>query len=83
LLGRASGNYVVMDPNMICKKAKRNRGKLAEICKNETSLLKHIEHGTSMGAQECGYQFRSRPWNCTMIRKSIRKILMKGKFNFV
>lgn len=45
-------------------------------------MSKEIIKGINMGFRECEYQFRSRRWNCTSIRKSMRKILMKGKSDF-
>lgn len=68
-----------MDPRQICKKTRKLRGKLANVCRNETALLKEVAKGVAMGASECGYQFKTRRWNCTTDRKSMRKILLKGK----
>lgn len=68
----------MMDPSTVCKKTRKVRGKLAEICRNETGLLTHITNGQRKGEKECGYQFRSRRWNCTTMRRSMKKILTKG-----
>lgn len=76
---RASGSAVILDPRMICKKNRRTRGRLAQICRNETGLLKEITKGVTLGATECAHQFRNRRWNCTTQRRSMRKILMRGK----
>ncbi|XP_396945.4 protein Wnt-6 isoform X2 [Apis mellifera] len=71
------GNQVVMDPMLICKKTRRLRGKMADICRKEPSLLKEIARGVQVGTKECQYQFRNRRWNCTTIRRSLRKILLR------
>lgn len=76
---RAAGSLVVMDPNQICRKSRRLRGKLADICRNEHALLKHITNGVLLGQRECQYQFRHRRWNCTSTRRSMRKVLLRGK----
>ncbi|KAJ0181637.1 hypothetical protein K1T71_002359 [Dendrolimus kikuchii] len=73
----ASGSAVILDPRMICKKNRRTRGRLAQICRNETGLVKEITKGVTLGATECAHQFRNRRWNCTTQRRSMRKILMR------
>ncbi|XP_068620900.1 protein Wnt-6 [Battus philenor] len=73
----ASGSAVILDPRMVCKKNRRTKGRLAQICKNETGLLKEITKGVTLGATECAYQFRNRRWNCTTQRRSMRKILLR------
>ncbi|XP_067001792.1 protein Wnt-6 [Anabrus simplex] len=73
----ASGSQLVMDPMVICKKTRRLKGRLAEICKKEPTVLKEITKGMSLGTKECQHQFRNRRWNCTTTRRSLRKILMK------
>lgn len=78
---RASGSLVVMDPYQICRKSRRLRGKLADICRNEPALLKQITNGVLLGQKECQYQFRHRRWNCTSSRRSMRKVLLRGKEN--
>lgn len=74
---RAVGSQVVMDPYQICKKTRRLRGKMVEICQN-ANLLNQISKGVSLGEEECSYQFRYRRWNCTSARKSMRKVLLRG-----
>lgn len=76
---RAAGSLVVMDPYQICRKTRRLRGKLADICNNEPALLKQISNGVFMGQKECQYQFRHRRWNCTSSRRSMRKVLLRGR----
>ncbi|XP_050482067.1 protein Wnt-6-like isoform X3 [Bombus huntii] len=71
------GNQVVMDPMLICKKTRRLKGKMADICRKEPSLLKEIARGVQVGTKECQYQFRNRRWNCTTMRRSLRKILLR------
>ncbi|ALC38811.1 wg [Drosophila busckii] len=61
----------------MCKKTRRLRGKLAEICRHDSALLKEIINGINLGFRECEFQFRNRRWNCTVLRKSMRKILMR------
>lgn len=68
----------------MCKKTRRLRGKLHEICKNDTGLMKEIARGIDMGFRECEYQFKNRRWNCTLIKPNMKKILTRGKcFSFV
>ncbi|KAK9687378.1 wnt family [Popillia japonica] len=73
----AAGSNVALDPNQICKKSRKLRGKMAEICKNETKLLQQISHGVQLGQRECQYQFRFRKWNCTSSRRSMKKVLLR------
>ncbi|KAK0161007.1 hypothetical protein PV327_009527 [Microctonus hyperodae] len=75
------GSQVMMDPMLVCKKTRRLRGKLADICRNEPSLLKEISRGVQVGTRECQHQFRNRRWNCTTVKRSLRKILLRGKAN--
>ncbi|XP_075213148.1 protein Wnt-6-like isoform X2 [Lycorma delicatula] len=73
----AVGSQVVMDPTLICKKTRRLRGKVADICKNEPALLKEISRGIQLGTKECQFQFRDRRWNCTTARRSLKKVLLR------
>ncbi|XP_017019668.1 protein Wnt-6 [Drosophila kikkawai] len=76
--GWAEGTNILLDPNLMCKKTRRLRGKLAEICRHDSALLKEIIiNGINLGFRECEFQFRNRRWNCTVLRKSMRKILMR------
>ncbi|XP_032581159.1 protein Wnt-2 [Drosophila sechellia] len=76
--GWAEGTNILLDPNLMCKKTRRLRGKLAEICRHDSALLKEIIiNGINLGFRECEFQFRNRRWNCTILRKSMRKILMR------
>lgn len=72
-----------MDPFQICRKTKRLRGKVADICRNESGLLKHIANGVALGQKECQDQFKYRRWNCTSSRRSIRKVLLTGRIFFL
>ncbi|CAG9121446.1 unnamed protein product [Plutella xylostella] len=74
----ASGSAVILDPRMVCKRHRRTRGRLAQLCRNDTGLLREISRGVTLGATECAHQFRHRRWNCTTQRRSMRKILMRG-----
>ncbi|XP_030239121.1 proto-oncogene Wnt-3 [Drosophila navojoa] len=75
--GWAEGTNILLDPNLMCKKSRRLRGKLADICRHDSALLKEIINGINLGFRECEFQFRNRRWNCTVLRKSMRKILMR------
>lgn len=79
-LCRAVGSHVVMDPYHICKKVKKLRGKMVEICNNRV-LLKQIADGITLGERECEYQFRYRRWNCTSTKRSMKKVLSRGELN--
>ncbi|KAL6266640.1 hypothetical protein P5V15_003481, partial [Pogonomyrmex californicus] len=71
------GSQLVMDPMLVCKKTRRLKGKLADICRKEPSLLKEIAKGVQVGTRECQHQFRNRRWNCTTVRRSLKKILLR------
>ncbi|XP_055376678.1 protein Wnt-6 [Condylostylus longicornis] len=75
--GRAAGNNLLLDPDAVCNKPHRVRGKIAEICKHKTTLLKEIKKGISLGFGECEIQFKYNRWNCSTLLRSMRKILMK------
>lgn len=64
---------------MVCKKTRRLRGRMADICKHEPALLKEISRGVQLGTKECQFQFRNRRWNCTTSRRSLKKVLTRGK----
>uniref|UniRef100_A0A8C6UYC1 Protein Wnt n=1 Tax=Neogobius melanostomus TaxID=47308 RepID=A0A8C6UYC1_9GOBI len=65
LVLRAMGNPLVMDPNSICRKAKRLAGKQAELCQTQPEIVSEVAKGARLGVRECQYQFRYRRWNCT------------------
>ncbi|KAI5705033.1 hypothetical protein M8J75_011297 [Diaphorina citri] len=67
----------MMDPTVICKKTRRLKARLLEICKNEPTVLFEISRGIDMGTKECQYQFRNRRWNCTLLKKSMKKVLQR------
>uniref|UniRef100_A0A182QXC9 Protein Wnt n=2 Tax=Cellia TaxID=44534 RepID=A0A182QXC9_9DIPT len=80
--GRAEGSNVLLDPDRVCeskhRKSRRLSGKLADICKNDTSLMREIHRGISLGFRECENQFRHNMWNCSWtIKRSMRRILAK------
>lgn len=82
-LYRAEGTNLLLDPHLICKKPRRLRGKLHDICKTDTSLMDEIARGISMGFRECEHQFKHRRWNCSSaIKRNIKKILSRGKFDW-
>ncbi|XP_055640800.1 protein Wnt-6 isoform X2 [Toxorhynchites rutilus septentrionalis] len=79
---RAEGSNILLDPAQVCenknKKTKRLTGKLAEICNNDTSLMREIKRGIHLGFRECENQFRNNMWNCTWtIKRSMRRILTR------
>uniref|UniRef100_A0A1S4H1W1 Protein Wnt n=1 Tax=Anopheles gambiae TaxID=7165 RepID=A0A1S4H1W1_ANOGA len=81
-LWRAEGSNVLLDPDRVCeskhRKSRRLSGKLADICKNDTSLMREIHRGISLGFRECENQFRHNMWNCSWtIKRSMRRILAK------
>ncbi|KAI9586115.1 hypothetical protein GQX74_001962 [Glossina fuscipes] len=80
---KAEGSNILLDPYLMCKKTRRLRGKMAEICRHDSALLKEIINGINLGFRECEFQFRNRRWNCTALRKSMRKILMRGIYHTI
>uniref|UniRef100_A0A182SN62 Protein Wnt n=1 Tax=Anopheles maculatus TaxID=74869 RepID=A0A182SN62_9DIPT len=82
-VAKAEGSNVLLDPDRVCeskhRKSRRLSGKLADICKNDTSLMREIHRGISLGFRECENQFRHNMWNCSWtIKRSMRRILAKG-----
>ncbi|XP_053695601.1 protein Wnt-6 [Sabethes cyaneus] len=78
----AEGSNILLDPAQVCenrnKKTKRLSGKLADICKNDTSLMREIKRGINLGFRECENQFRNNMWNCSWtIKRSMRRILTR------
>ncbi|XP_050084870.1 protein Wnt-3a [Anopheles aquasalis] len=81
-LWRAEGSNVLLEPERVCeskhRKSRRLSGRLADICKNDTSLMREIHRGISLGFRECESQFRHSMWNCSWtIKRSMRRILAK------
>lgn len=76
---RAVGSPLVMDPNSICRKAKRLAGKQAELCQTQPEIVNEVAKGARLGVRECQYQFRYRRWNCTSHNKYFGKILQQGE----
>lgn len=77
---RAVGSPLVMDPNSICRKAKRLAGKQAELCQTQPEIVSEVAKGARLGVRECQYQFRYRRWNCTSHNKYFGKILQQGEW---
>lgn len=77
---RAVGSPLVMDPNTICRKAKRLAGKQAELCQTQPEIVREVAKGARLGVRECQYQFRYRRWNCTSHNKYFGKILQQGEW---
>lgn len=73
------GSPLVMDPNSICRKAKRLAGKQAELCQTQPEIVSEVAKGARLGVRECQYQFRYRRWNCTSHNKYFGKILQQGE----
>lgn len=76
---RAVGSPLVMDPNSICRKARRLAGKQAELCQTEPEIVQEAARGARLGVRECQHQFRFRRWNCTSHSKYFGRILQQGK----
>ncbi|XP_052865870.1 protein Wnt-6 [Anopheles cruzii] len=81
-LWRAEGSNVLLEPERVCeakhRKSRRLSGRLADICKNDTSLMHVIHRGISLGFRECESQFRHSMWNCSWtIKRSMRRVLAK------
>ena len=72
------GKQLVVDPNRICTKVKRLRGKQPVLCKNEPEFIKKIISGAKLGIGECQHQFKDRKWNCTTAKPAIRKVIIRG-----
>ncbi|CAH0776576.1 unnamed protein product [Bemisia tabaci] len=72
-----SGSEVVLEPMQLCRKTRRLKGRMGEICKKEPALLKEISRGYQLGTRECQFQFRNRRWNCTTAKKSLKKVLSR------
>ena len=79
LILRGTGKQLVLDPNRICRKAGRLKGKLAMICDKKPDIIREIARGAEMGKKECEHQFRNRHWNCSSAKRSMRRTLMRGK----
>ncbi|CAH1130295.1 unnamed protein product [Ceutorhynchus assimilis] len=73
----ASSSELVLNPKQMCKRARRSRSKMADICINKPGLLQHIAGGIGLAQAECQYQFRYRRWNCTSAKKSIKKVMLR------
>uniref|UniRef100_T1IPG9 Protein Wnt n=1 Tax=Strigamia maritima TaxID=126957 RepID=T1IPG9_STRMM len=71
----AMGNPVLVEPTRICRKTRRLRPRLADICQNEPEIVKEVTKGSQMATRECQFQFRNRRWNCTTTRRSLKKLL--------
>lgn len=80
IFSRAVGSPLVMDPNTICRKAKRLAGKQAELCQTQPEIVREVAKGARLGVRECQYQFRYRRWNCTSHNKYFGKILQQGEW---
>lgn len=49
------------------------------ICDKKPDIIREIARGAEMGKKECEHQFRNRHWNCSSAKRSMRRILMRGK----
>ncbi|KAK7881012.1 hypothetical protein WMY93_030601 [Mugilogobius chulae] len=48
----AVGSPLVMDPNSICRKAKRLAGKQAELCQTQPEIVSEVAKGARLGVQD-------------------------------
>lgn len=78
------GINILLDVDEVCGRAVRKSngkiGKLAKICSDKKHLYPTVKRGIEVGYNECESIFKYQRWNCTRLRKSMRKILLKGKF---
>lgn len=68
---------LLMEPARVCKKKKLLRGRKARICRKEPKVVREIARGVDLGIRECQNQFRFHRWNCSTLRSSMKKVLMK------
>ncbi|KAH7962786.1 hypothetical protein HPB52_017955 [Rhipicephalus sanguineus] len=66
-----------MEPARVCKKKRLLRGRKARICRKEPKVVREIARGVDLGIRECQNQFRFHRWNCSTLRSSMKKVLMK------
>lgn len=79
---RAVGSPLVMDPNSICRKSRRLAGKQREICRKEIEIVEEVANGAKIALAECQFQFRHRRWNCTTTKRSLDRVIRRGKTIF-
>lgn len=53
----------------------KTKAERSSICKYEPNVVSEIRKGAYMGTKECALQFSKRRWNCTTVRKSMKKVL--------
>lgn len=68
---------LIMEPARVCKKKRLLRGRKARICRKEPKVVREIARGVDLGIRECQNQFRFHRWNCSTLRSSMKKVLMK------
>ena len=77
-LFRAIGSPLLMDPNKVCRRLRRLRGRRSRICRRQPEVVEEVHKGVAKATKECQFQFKDRRWNCTTNRRSLKKILLKG-----
>ncbi|KAF4517219.1 hypothetical protein B566_EDAN005273 [Ephemera danica] len=75
----AVSSQVLADPNVMCRRTRRLRPRLADTCRREPGLVRELAKGAQLGTRECQFQFRNRRWNCTTARRSLRRVLLSVK----
>ncbi|XP_064474842.1 protein Wnt-6-like isoform X2 [Ornithodoros turicata] len=69
---------LVTEPGRICRKRwDRRTGGQARFCRKEPKVVKEISRGVHLALRECQSQLRHERWNCTTVKSSMRRLLMR------
>ncbi|KAF0308863.1 Protein Wnt-6 [Amphibalanus amphitrite] len=74
---KAIGSPLLMDPNKVCRRLRRLRGRRSRICRRQPEVVEEVHKGVAKATKECQFQFKDRRWNCSTNRRSLKKILLK------